>query len=804
MSVRNVTGTIINPATGAPWVGVEVKFSLNSSGVTIAPPGIYPPTSVIATTITGGVLGAAGIGVPLWANAEGLSETIWNVSIGGHYAFSFLLPAGDTPIDLSVLRVAGLTTIEPGDPMIAVIEQMIEDAGGGGGAGVWGTITGDLVDQVDLQVALDTETADRSAADTLLAPIESPAFTGTPTAPTPANADNSTRLSTTAFVQSAIDALIDGAPETRDTLAEIATQMASDEGALVTSLAGKADKSANLSDLTSIPTARTNLGLDAIYAKLRVFDVKTYGALGDGTTDDRAAIQSALDAAKAAGGGTVFVPAGTYLIKRPLILGSKVTLQGAGRGVTTITKPATIKSLLTANASAAATSVTVASSAGFVIGGPIHLYDTSSVEWLATQGRITNIVGNDITFTDDTGAPGLDGSLQTSRTATATTSFPLLRNDLQSVSITVRDLTLDQVKNANDPTGAVTDFTIATIHWVETYFSLVENCDLLNASGDAYSDQAQDGTGITPAANLIKTTKNAIRGCRIRSASRHGVHLGTCMNGGWVQNNEITSCGGYAFFYCAYVTNTIASGNLIELCNYGFAGIDFRDTENVIANNTFKSCTLWAIEGSDASGGTGGRCVIVGNIIQGGRGILWGHADTVFSGNIIDIGASGSEGISLTTTADRCNITGNHLRGGSAGSTLLFLDGCDDVRVVGNAFRQGIKACSVRGCLRLVAIGNSFSFMTTNVGWSFQVSASTDCVIKDERSIQATAIFEEFAAVRLVYEGLGSNGATDPAASGQWFGITGVRFNGQMVRWNSGGGEKISIFYNGVGWTTLN
>ena len=39
---------------------------------------------------------------------------------------------------------------------------------------------------------------------TLLAPLASPAFTGTPTAPTPASGDNSTKVATTAFVQNAI------------------------------------------------------------------------------------------------------------------------------------------------------------------------------------------------------------------------------------------------------------------------------------------------------------------------------------------------------------------------------------------------------------------------------------------------------------------------------------------------------------------------------------------------------------------------------------------------------------------------
>lgn len=44
------------------------------------------------------------------------------------------------------------------------------------------------------------------------------------------------------------------------------------------------------------------------------FNVKTYGATGDGTTDDWNAIQAALNAARAAGGGVVYLPPATYLV----------------------------------------------------------------------------------------------------------------------------------------------------------------------------------------------------------------------------------------------------------------------------------------------------------------------------------------------------------------------------------------------------------------------------------------------------------------------------------------------------------
>ena len=58
----------------------------------------------------------------------------------------------------------------------------------------------------------------------------------------------------------------------------------------------------------------------------KIFDVRVYGAMGDGAQLDTKAIQKALDACGDAGGGTVRFTAGTYL-SQPLTIRTKTTIQ---------------------------------------------------------------------------------------------------------------------------------------------------------------------------------------------------------------------------------------------------------------------------------------------------------------------------------------------------------------------------------------------------------------------------------------------------------------------------------------------
>ena len=77
-----------------------------------------------------------------------------------------------------------------------------------------------------------------------------------------------------------------------------------------------------------------------------------YGATGNGTTDDTAAVQAALTAVGAAGGGTLYVPPGTYLLSSALSAGAGVSLLGAGPGVSVLSQSSTGANGITYNPTA--------------------------------------------------------------------------------------------------------------------------------------------------------------------------------------------------------------------------------------------------------------------------------------------------------------------------------------------------------------------------------------------------------------------------------------------------------------------
>ncbi len=122
---------------------------------------------------------------------------------------------------------------------------------------------------LELKLYVDDQMRNHIAAQdphTQYAQKHNPTFTGEPKAPTPAAGNNTTRIATTAFVQAAITALINGAPDTLDTLKEIAAAINNDPKFSTTinnALSGKQPLDETLTNLSGKDVAGllTYLGL---------------------------------------------------------------------------------------------------------------------------------------------------------------------------------------------------------------------------------------------------------------------------------------------------------------------------------------------------------------------------------------------------------------------------------------------------------------------------------------------------------------------------------------------------------------
>ena len=215
--------------------------------------------------------------------------------------------------------------------------------------GAWGTITGTLSAQTDLSNAL-----------ALKAPLASPALTGNPTAPTQSANDNSTKIATTAYVDTAA-----GGGGTEATLAEAlagtntTTRMSPRRTRNVTERVynveaygaehdGERTLDGAITSGLAVLTSASNPFTSADVGKIIVVSgagaagvahkttIASYQSAGQVTltasasttvsgialvywgTDDTVAIQAASDACFAAGGGDVYFPIGIYIINGAL------------------------------------------------------------------------------------------------------------------------------------------------------------------------------------------------------------------------------------------------------------------------------------------------------------------------------------------------------------------------------------------------------------------------------------------------------------------------------------------------------
>ena len=165
------------------------------------------------------------------AKMEGGDEQLYAYTNAGNYAD--YIPSKDTPIDSEIIDLH----IVIGNASHVVLQ----------------TQNGAYATKIDLEehrTAAELDHPEKSVRKKHLHQdvYESPALTGTPTAPTAGKGTNNGQIASTAFVAQAIAALVNSAPGALDTLQKLAAALGNDANfaaSVTNALAGKVSKSGN-------------------------------------------------------------------------------------------------------------------------------------------------------------------------------------------------------------------------------------------------------------------------------------------------------------------------------------------------------------------------------------------------------------------------------------------------------------------------------------------------------------------------------------------------------------------------------
>jgi hypothetical protein len=129
------------------------------------------------------------------------------------------------------------------------------------------------------------------------------------------------------------------------------------------------------------------------------FNVSDFGATGNGTTDDTAAIKAAIAAAappSARTGNTVYFPAGAYLVSSTLTVPAGMTLQGAGWDTPGILSEIFAGSWIFVEAGASFSPVALSSTGGSVRDLGFNVLNQSTTTGPASAEPMIVITGNNV------------------------------------------------------------------------------------------------------------------------------------------------------------------------------------------------------------------------------------------------------------------------------------------------------------------------------------------------------------------------------------------------------------------------
>lgn len=329
-------------------------------------------------------------------------------------------------------------------------------------------------------------------------------------------------------------------------------------------------------------------------------------------------IQEAINALPTAG-GTVFIQAGRYLIRRSIVLRSNVTLCGEGAS-TIITRPREIVSKVTKRISKNRTYAYLEDTKGLKVGDEIMISDDEQRGYWARHGILQKITSDRVNLELLECDP--EKVYLPSKNAIASNYFPGLWLP-RVAGVTIKDLTIDGCTKRHRAVKG--NFTNAAVHSRNSNDIRILNVTVRNWQADGIGVQGGESAMVS--------------GCTVDNCRGPGLHPGTSIQNSIWSNNISRNNTTDGFFFCLGVVQAVVEGNLFfRNRGHGMANLTDPDRYNVLKANICAENGQHGIEATRSLGN-----VIQGNILRNNSqenagkyaGIyLEGHKDNDVSGNV--------------------------------------------------------------------------------------------------------------------------------------------------------------------------
>ena len=331
-------------------------------------------------------------------------------------------------------------------------------------------------------------------------------------------------------------------------------------------------------DLVSYQPAGGSAVTTTVQAKLReTVSVKDFGAVGDGVTDDTAAIQAAVNSLTA--GGTVIFPSGEYKITTVYVQNDRVALKGIGDA-------AIIINSLTAN--------------GFEIGLSVATLSFCDVEGLKFDRAVKSSSGAALKYINTAYSKVVGCAFKNSYIGVHVKTH---NDSLQIINNTFYDGTYYGVYEYNQNETWANDLTIRwNFFWHVEQAGVYMTADGVGVAsvGDTYIENnvfvSSNSKGTLQSQYAVKVVGAGTYNTNVslRNNTFEGIKLQTVfmtgMNRCWIQNNYFSGTGtnDVGLYFGGGVGNSIISGN--AFVGFNNPGAFFYTTNGLtISGNNFTS-----------------------------------------------------------------------------------------------------------------------------------------------------------------------------------------------------------------------